>query len=50
MRVKGVVPLLIPPEIDEVTYVCDACWTQTRVQVKARPSLWEHRKSKSGEA
>ena len=50
MRVKRVVPLLIPPEIDEVTYVCNACKTQSRVQVKARPSLWEHRKSKSGEA
>jgi hypothetical protein len=39
-------PLLIPPEIDEVTYVCDACKTEATVQVKARPSLWEHRKSR----
>lgn len=36
--VTSVMPLMSPPEIDEVTYVCRACGTETKVLFRDRPS------------
>jgi hypothetical protein len=33
---KTVMPSMFSPDVNEITYVCDSCGAETRVQVKAR--------------
>jgi rRNA maturation endonuclease Nob1 len=33
---KTVMPSMFTPDVDDITYVCDSCGAETKVQTKAR--------------